>query len=1110
MDYQSQVKLRDPYIFKKANEFFENDLDGSAEGIKQPKFVRCSEGDQLLSNGQPNPACSHGRIFRFNDESLLLVQFLRPRVWRIRFSPDNKTPGDFSDYNTRTIIRDTTLDLIETLDAAEKLTWRVELTQDDEYYILQSMVTRGDGKEETELQLWIRRSPFQITAVRVLKGLTPAEKLPQTDAPGASSVDDLHVANGTGGARRAVIWKTKRRGLLYGDHATVLCIEKSITANYMGFGGQGGKDLFKDKTYMNYFNFDNMRYYNVYGNGPSDDREPLYHSEPYWIEVDAHPGYQTHVATFIDNYSHVCVDVGVKDPSQLRVATRFNSFAGIFVAGDSIAEVIQLYMSIVGKPKLKPRYVLGNHQGCFGYDTQEMVMNAAYEYRKAGIPLDGMHIDVDLQDDYRTFTINRSNGHFPAPEAMFGELRKLGVKCSTNITPFINKAPKDDYKTLNEGLEKNYFILDKRDIDPSAPEPADQRYLQFGKGVTYFKAPNDPCVRPDYEEWDDYDFTKAFDSGKPFHGGISYGPKLGHPGHYPNLNNKEVRRWWGRQYKELFEAGLDFVWQDMASPCIAQEYGDMKSLPFRLLLDSDGWGKDPKAAAKKRAIEIWSLYSYNVHKATYHGLNNLYLTGSGEGSDDGGIKNEKLAWRENRRNFIISRGSFAGSHRFAGLWTGDNSSTWQFLKISVVQVLALGLSGVSISGADVGGFEAAEGHDNFADPELLIRWYSAYSLLPWFRNHYTRQRNWISRPGEQRKAGKWFQEPYAYQQYYDAHRDQFAGREAEIYRAVLPTCRYLIRLRYSLMQLLYDAMFENMLTGLPIARAMPITDVLDRSLFAKDNSDFTGSQYMVRNDLLVAPRLDAECGTAGTAIREVYLPYPDYWYPMNLRADEPLGRPLIEYAAGGRRVQYDCRISDNEGQIPYSTPMYIREGAIIPKIAVRDFIPDPSTGQQDPNPITIHVYPGKDNQYDMFLDDGISRDSAPVGAPGKDGRGIGALADPRANDNYTKVTFKQTTEKRLDHETHTARYKRHLYASAPFNQFDGDLSKIIGHCYTFVFWHLPCSNLDTVKVQIAPCCKGDYQIDVDQTARATVVSVPVVDVHAAEGVKVTVQIESDI
>ncbi|KAL0256827.1 hypothetical protein SLS55_007636 [Diplodia seriata] len=76
--------------------------------------------------------------------------------------------------------------------------------------------------------------------------------------------------------------------------------------------------------------------------------------------------------------------------------------------------------------------------------------------------------------------------------------------------------------------------------------------------------------------------------------------------------------------------------------------------------------------------------------------------------------------------------------RYAGLWTGDNASTWDFLQISVAQVIALGLAGVTIAGADVGGFEPPEGNlTAFTDPELLIRWYCAYSLLPWFRNHYT-------------------------------------------------------------------------------------------------------------------------------------------------------------------------------------------------------------------------------------------------------------------------------------------------------------------------------------------------------------------------------------
>jgi alpha-glucosidase (family GH31 glycosyl hydrolase) len=313
----------------------------------------------------------------------------------------------------------------------------------------------------------------------------------------------------------------------------------------------------------------------MYGKGPLDDREPLYHSEPFWIEVDALPGYKSQMATFIDNYSHICLDIGMTDQNAIRVATRFNSFQCILVAADSMNELIQLYTSIVGRPRLKPRYVLGNHQGCYGYENRDMVIEAVDEYRKCNIPLDGMHIDIDMQDDYRTFTIDKRNSHFPEPEGMFKVLREKGVKCATNITPYINSMECPNYVTLNEGLEKGYFIKDKRDLDPSAPQSYSQRYQQFSSGGEYFNSPI--TDKPPYFEPDAYDFGQVFNSGKPFHGGVYYGWGNGHPGHYPNLNNEQVREWWGKQYQYLFECGLDFVWQDMTSPCIAEQYGNMKS-----------------------------------------------------------------------------------------------------------------------------------------------------------------------------------------------------------------------------------------------------------------------------------------------------------------------------------------------------------------------------------------------------------------------------------------------------------------------------------------------------------------------------------------------------
>lgn len=73
---------------------------------------------------------------------------------------------------------------------------------------------------------------------------------------------------------------------------------------------------------------------------------------------------------------------------------------------------------------------------------------------------------------------------------------------------------------------------------------------------------------------------------------------------------------------------------------------------------------------------------------------------------------------------------------------------------------------------------------------------------------------------------------------------------------------------------------------------------------------------------------------------QVYLPYPDEWFPMNLRPDdipqegeptpsEHLGVALEPAIAGGTHVSCDCNISDEEARFPTITPIYIREGEFL-------------------------------------------------------------------------------------------------------------------------------------------------------------------------------------
>ena len=465
-----------------------------------------------------------------------------------------------------------------------------------------------------------------------------------------------------------------------------------------------------------------MEYESVYGDGPLDSREPLYHSDPFWIEANRSPGYRSKTGIFVANYSQTCVDMGKSSNNETRIATRFGPADFYVIAEHDISEIISHYTAIVGRPWLKPRYALGHGQASYGYDTQQKVEETADGYKKSAFPLDTMHIDIDIQEQYRTFTVDTSAGKFPRPRSMFSDLRKDGIKCSTNITPFINSEACKSYETLNEMISKEYYVPDKRYLHGTVTRFSDQRYLCYESGKVIISDPN--VDRPGFG--DNYVFEDCFNRGRsvPYHGGVSYGKNLGKPGYYPDLNREEVREWWGKQYRNLIQLGLEFVWQDMTSPSIAKEYGDMKScvhltfsrntadkhrFPCRLLLSPQDEGQP-----KKPAIEIWSLYAYNLHKATFKGWND---------SDE----------RKGKRNFIIGRGSFSGMHRFAGLWTGDNAGTWDFLSISVSQALALGLSGMTVVGGDVGGFMPGKPGELYTEPELLIRWYSACFLLPWFR-----------------------------------------------------------------------------------------------------------------------------------------------------------------------------------------------------------------------------------------------------------------------------------------------------------------------------------------------------------------------------------------
>ncbi|WP_437571068.1 TIM-barrel domain-containing protein [Sorangium sp. So ce542] len=718
------------------------------------------------------------------------------------------------------------------------------------------------------------------------------------------------------------------KGLLYVDGQPSVASIKVAPENavYVGLGEKAGSQLKKNGFSMTFFNYDNFKYGGTSVipappaegcGGPLNPSEPLYNSIPLLIEVNPSPtgayaGRPYSYGIFLDNpaqtYVNIGADVETVYPSfSMQGMYYFGALYGdldyYFLLGDGVPSVVDQYTQLTGRPTMVPRYVFGYHQGAYGYYSREVLEQVAQSFRDASFPIDGLHIDVDFQNNYRTFT--SSDKKFPNVSEMFSQLAANGFKCSTNITALVTCNPYDEdgktydeggvrYDTRDEGLANDYFIFNTRVNQGSSPQ---QFIAQENYGVNYGLNPfTSPPLQKDPE---------------------GYTPLIS-CGFYPNLGDPAVQAWWGQQYEGLLSAGLEMIWQDMTCPAIEYDRTPQAGeyVPYEQLLDFNTSDHDDCDEIKTLPLDLMMVgpdgksyqphallhngYALSLCKATFNGINAL---------------------RPGRRNFIIARGGYAGVQRYAALWTGDSASSWDFLKVNIPEVLNLGMSGVPISGCDIGGFATGSGSTQegyVTDPALFVRWMNVGAFLPWYRNHYDHYE-------------KWYQEPYNYGEPY------------------LSYCRKYVELRYRLNQVFYDAMYRATQTGMPICRAMFLNFPDDVEVY-----DHLDDQFFLGDFLLIAPIVD-EGDT-----RTIYLPRGADWYPFP------------EEGALGAKVAGGTNIGVTSGTTPYHAPLgvvpiYVQAGAILPMRQLEQWV-----GQLPQNILTITVFPGPSSSYALYQDDGIS------------------------------------------------------------------------------------------------------------------------------------------
>jgi alpha-glucosidase len=398
-----------------------------------------------------------------------------------------------------------------------------------------------------------------------------------------------------------------------------------------------------------------------------------------------------------------------------------------------------------------------------------------------------------------------------------------------------------------------------------------------------------------------YDSGKAGDHFVKRNGQDYVGPVWPGPSVFPDFTREETRRWWGTLYKEFASDGVSGFWNDMNEPAVFTY--PTKTMPDDVQHRIAEQGFVPRTMTH---LEAHNIYGMENSRATWDGL---------------------LALEPNVRPFVLTRASYAGGQRYAATWTGDNLSTWNHLRQTTPQLLNLGLSGFSLSGADVGGFGGSP------SPELLTRWLELAAFQPIDRDHAAKGTR--------------------------GHEPWIDGPEQEAIR------RHHIEERYRLMPYLYTAAEETSRNGVPILRPL----FLEFPNMASDGQPIdigAGSEFMFGPSILVAPSSLPD----DVAPYEVHLPpgiWYDYWTGERLDRRAPMTNrdPEIRDATPALKpLMMNPKLAD--------MPVYAREGAIIPMAPLTQ-----STDEIPQGPLTLRVFvpsAGSTCQGDLYQDDGKTYD----------------------------------------------------------------------------------------------------------------------------------------
>ncbi|MFA7568142.1 MAG: TIM-barrel domain-containing protein, partial [Alkalispirochaeta sp.] len=538
-------------------------------------------------------------------------------------------------------------------------------------------------------------------------------------------------------------------------------------------------------------------------------KDPLYQSIPV-VYVVGGGGVAT---VFVDSTATIWFDVGEADEGRLQIEV-YDPAVSIYIRHDgSLPEAVRGYTGLTGRMSLPPEWALGFQQCRYSYFPESRVMEVARKMRELKVPCDVIYLDIHYMDGYRVFTWDPVR--FPDPKGMIDELHGLGFKVVTIVDPGVKYDP--GYPVFADGLQKGVFLegienrVDsgavKRSNAETSPEKVVSDLVNAGDTMSSGGSTNRLA--------DTSSSARANSGGGPYVGTVWPGKAV-----FPDFTETRVQEWWAGHHEALFGVGVDGIWNDMNEPADfdGAGCGDRKDGAKGVAGEAVGGGQPEVGQPDGGGVggvpypPCFTVPGRLVagndgSPAPMDRMHNAYGSGMNEAT-----RKAMDRFLPERRGFVLTRSGYAGVQRNAAVWTGDNHSWWEHIRLAVPMVANLGLSGVAFSGGDVGGFQMN------ADGELYARWVAAVCLMPFFRAHSA--------------LDTVDHEPWSF------------GQE------VLEIARRFIGLRYRLMPYLYSLFEEATRTGAPVVRPL-VWEFPDDPQVAR-----RADSFLVGPAVLVAPVSD--------------------------------------------------------------------------------------------------------------------------------------------------------------------------------------------------------------------------------------------------------------